>query len=98
PQTSTISLHDALPISAALHSGGHSESGGEDDGGSDAPEVKVVGESGTPKKQGAKGSIDFRGVPAGAVQDAFGKWEKEVAKYGFADRKSTSLNSSHVSI
>ena len=74
----------ATNFSAALHSGGHSESGGEDDGGSDAPEVKVVGESGTPKKQGAKGSIDFRGVPAGAVQDAFGKWEKELAKYGFA--------------
>ncbi|CCD97777.1 phospholipase D-like domain-containing protein [Bradyrhizobium sp. STM 3809] len=74
----------ATNFSAALHSGGHSESGGEDDGGSDAPEVKVVGETGTPKKQGAKGSIDFRGVPAGAVQDAFGKWERELAKYGFA--------------
>ncbi|MGY4306443.1 phosphatidylserine/phosphatidylglycerophosphate/cardiolipin synthase-like enzyme [Bradyrhizobium sp. USDA 4369] len=74
----------ATNFSAALHSGGHSESGGEDDGGSDAPEVKVVGEAGKPKKPGAQGSIDFRGVPAGAVQDAFGKWEKELAKYGFA--------------
>ncbi|WP_257167141.1 phospholipase D-like domain-containing protein [Bradyrhizobium sp. SRS-191] len=72
----------ATNFSAALHSGGHSEGGGDDDG--DAPEVKVVGESGKPKKAGEKGSIDFRGVPAGAVQDAFGKWERELAKYGFA--------------
>src|SRR5207237_7498155 len=33
----------ATNFSAALHSGGHSESGGEDDGGSDAPEVKEIG-------------------------------------------------------
>ncbi|UFZ07822.1 phospholipase D-like domain-containing protein [Bradyrhizobium ontarionense] len=77
----------ATNFSAALHSGGHTD--GADEGGdaTDAaatPEVKVVGESGTPKKPGDKGSIDFRGVPAGAVKDAFGKWESELAKYGFA--------------
>ena len=78
----------ATNFSAALHSGGHTETGGGDDGEGvgDAPQgkVKVVGESGQPKAKGAKGEIDVRGVPAGAVQDAFGKWEKELAKYGFA--------------
>ncbi|MGJ5181929.1 phospholipase D-like domain-containing protein [Bradyrhizobium oligotrophicum] len=74
----------ATEFSKSLHAGGRSE-GPADDGADDAaPEVKVVGESGKPKKPGDKGSIDFRGVPAGAVQDAFGKWEKELAKYGFA--------------
>ncbi|NPV25405.1 phospholipase D-like domain-containing protein [Bradyrhizobium aeschynomenes] len=74
----------ATEFSKSLHAGGHSESGADDGAEDAAPEVKVVGESGKPKKPGEKGSIDFRGVPAGAVQDAFGKWEKELAKYGFA--------------
>ncbi|WP_315725070.1 MULTISPECIES: phospholipase D-like domain-containing protein [unclassified Bradyrhizobium] len=74
----------ATEFSKSLHAGGHSESGADDGADDAAPEVKVVGESGKPKKPGEKGSIDFRGVPAGAVQDAFGKWEKELAKYGFA--------------
>jgi len=77
----------ATNFSAALHAGGHSEGPAEEGADDDAtPKVKVVGESGTPKKEGAKGSIDFRGVPAGAVgaKDAFGKWETELAKYGFA--------------
>ncbi|MGJ4942999.1 phospholipase D-like domain-containing protein [Bradyrhizobium sp. HKCCYLS1011] len=77
----------ATNFSEALHSGGHTERPA--DGGDEAPtpEVKVVGEAGGPKQKGAKaakGPIDFRAVPAGAVQDAFGKWEKELAKYGFA--------------
>lgn len=77
----------ATNFSAALHAGGHSEGPAEEGADDDAtPKVKVVGETGTPKKEGAKGSIDFRGVPAGAVgaKDAFGKWEAELAKYGFA--------------
>ncbi|WP_315744865.1 MULTISPECIES: phospholipase D-like domain-containing protein [unclassified Bradyrhizobium] len=74
----------ATNFSAALHSGGHTERPA--DGGDQAPAVKVVGERGTPKQQGAKGDIDFRAVPAEAVSptDAFGKWEGELAKYGFA--------------
>jgi phosphatidylserine/phosphatidylglycerophosphate/cardiolipin synthase-like enzyme len=74
----------ATEFSKSLHAGGHSETGGDEAADDAAPEVKVVGESGKPKKPGEAGSIDFRGVPAGAVQDAFGKWEKELAKYGFA--------------
>jgi phosphatidylserine/phosphatidylglycerophosphate/cardiolipin synthase-like enzyme len=77
----------ATNFSAALHSGGHTDGADEEGGATDdaqPPEVKVVGESGKPKKTGAKGAIDVRGVPAGAVQDVFGKWEKELAKFGFA--------------
>jgi phosphatidylserine/phosphatidylglycerophosphate/cardiolipin synthase-like enzyme len=51
--------------------------------------VTVVGEPGKPKRKGAKlpsAAPDFRAVPAGAVNasDAFGAWEGELAKYGFA--------------
>ncbi len=74
----------ATNFSAALHSGGHSEVPAEEGADDTAPQVTVVGEAGKPKKPGAKGSIDFRAVPAGAVQDAFGKWERELGKYGFA--------------
>ncbi|MGJ4999625.1 phospholipase D-like domain-containing protein [Bradyrhizobium sp. HKCCYLS3077] len=74
----------ATEFSKSLHAGGHSESGGDDAPDEAAPEVKVVGERGTPKKPGDTGGIDFRAVPAGAVQDAFGKWERELGKYGFA--------------
>ncbi|WP_316177498.1 phospholipase D-like domain-containing protein [Bradyrhizobium sp. SZCCHNRI1009] len=74
----------ATNFSAALHSGGHSERPAEAGVEDTAPQVTVVGEAGKPKQPGAKGSIDFRAVPAGAVQDAFGKWERELGKYGFA--------------
>jgi hypothetical protein len=51
--------------------------------------VKVVGEPGKPKKKGAKlptAKPDWRAVPAGRVtrNDAFGAWEAELQKYGFA--------------
>jgi len=70
--------------------GGHASHGG----------VRVVGEPGHPKKKGAKlpsstglkvvsdaaETPDSRAVPAGAVTKdvAFGDWESELAKYGFA--------------
>lgn len=80
----------ALNFSAALHQGGATEQGDGADqaAGSDAT-VTVVGEPGQPKKKGAKLSSaqpDSRAVPAGAVTsgDAFGAWEAELAKYGFA--------------
>jgi phosphatidylserine/phosphatidylglycerophosphate/cardiolipin synthase-like enzyme len=85
----------ALNFSAALHQGGATES---DDSGGDVGGhashagggVTVVGEPGQPKKKGAKQPLsakpDSRAVPAGAVtkDDAFGAWESELAKYGFA--------------
>src|SRR5205814_36589 len=51
--------------------------------------VTVVGQPGKPKKKGAKlpsAKPDFRAVPAGAINDndAFGAWEAEMAKFGFA--------------
>lgn len=80
----------ALNFSEALHQGGATEQGDGADqaAGSDA-KVTVVGEPGQPKKKGAKlpsAKPDSRAVPAGAVtkDDAFGLWEAELAKYGFA--------------
>jgi hypothetical protein len=75
----------ATNFSAALHQGGAAD---QDDGGKD-PGVTVVGEPGKPKKKGAKlpsAKPDFRAVPAGAINanDAFGAWEAEMAKFGFA--------------
>ena len=51
--------------------------------------VTVVGEPGKPKKKRTKApqlKLDSRAVPAGAVtsNDAFGAWEAELAKFGFA--------------
>ena len=84
----------ALNFSAALHQGGATESGTDGDVGGHASHagggVIVVGEPGQPKKKGAKlpssAGPDLRAVPAGAVtkDDAFGAWEGELAKYGFA--------------
>jgi phosphatidylserine/phosphatidylglycerophosphate/cardiolipin synthase-like enzyme len=73
----------ASNFSAALHQGGESDQDGRGEG------VTVVGEPGKPKKKGAKAPaspIDFRAVPAGAITtgDAFGAFEAELAKYGFA--------------
>ncbi|HWN52800.1 MAG TPA: phospholipase D-like domain-containing protein, partial [Xanthobacteraceae bacterium] len=78
----------AVKFSEALHAGGATEAA-DDEGSSHAAAgaVTVVGESGQPKKKGAPtGPVDFRAVPAGAVtpHDAFGGWEAELAKYGFA--------------
>jgi hypothetical protein len=80
----------ALNFSEALHQGGATEQGDGADqtAGSDA-KVTVVGEPGKPKKKGTKlpsAKPDSRAVPAGAVtkDDAFGLWEAELAKYGFA--------------
>jgi phosphatidylserine/phosphatidylglycerophosphate/cardiolipin synthase-like enzyme len=75
----------ATNFSAALHQGGAAD---QDDGGKE-PGVTVVGEPGKPKKKGAKlpsAAVDFRAVPAGAINatDAFGAWEAELAKFGFA--------------
>src|SRR2546421_5565014 len=75
----------ATNFSAALHQGGAAD---QDDGGQH-PGVTVVGEPGKPKKKGAKlpsAKPDFRAVPAGAINDndAFGAWEAEMAKFGFA--------------
>jgi phosphatidylserine/phosphatidylglycerophosphate/cardiolipin synthase-like enzyme len=78
----------AVKFSEALHAGGATEAA-DDEGSSHAAAgtVTVVGESGKPKKKGAPaGPVDFRAVPAGAVtpHDAFGAWEAELAKFGFA--------------
>jgi len=78
----------AVKFSEALHAGGATEAA-DDEGSSHAAAgtVTVVGEPGKPKKKGApSGPVDFRAVPAGAVtpSDAFGEWEAELAKYGFA--------------
>ena len=78
------SAQRASNFSAALHQGGASDQ----DGGAQ-PGVAVVGEPGKPKKKGAKlpsPAPDFRAVPAGAINagDAFGAWEAELAKFGFA--------------
>jgi phosphatidylserine/phosphatidylglycerophosphate/cardiolipin synthase-like enzyme len=75
----------ATNFSAALHQGGAAD---QDDGGKQ-PGVTVVGEPGKPKKKGAglpSAEPDFRAVPAGAINaaDAFGAWEAEMAKFGFA--------------
>ena len=71
----------ASKFSEALHQGGETDQHERPAG------VTVVGEPGKPKKKGAATApIDFRAVPAGAVtaKDAFGDWESELAKYGFA--------------
>jgi phosphatidylserine/phosphatidylglycerophosphate/cardiolipin synthase-like enzyme len=78
----------AVKFSEVLHAGGATEAA-DDEGSSHAAAdtVTVVGESGKPKKKGAPaGPVDFRAVPAGAVtpHDAFGAWEAELAKFGFA--------------
>lgn len=75
----------ATNFSAALHQGGATD---KDDGGGQ-PGVTVVGEPGNPKKKGTKlpsAKPDFRAVPAGAINatDAFGAWEAEMQKFGFA--------------
>jgi hypothetical protein len=78
----------ATQFSESLHAGGGADAPDDEDGASHAPagEVTVVGESGKPKKKGDPGGVDFRAVPAGAVSshDAFGAWEAELAKFGFA--------------
>jgi phosphatidylserine/phosphatidylglycerophosphate/cardiolipin synthase-like enzyme len=77
-------------FSAALHQGGQADQSDEEGQGGAAPaNVTVVGEPGTPKKKGAKQPAiapDSRAVPAGAItpNDAFGAWEAELAKFGFA--------------
>ena len=78
------SAQRASNFSAALHQGGAADQ----DGGAH-PGVTVVGEPGKPKKKGEKlpsAAPDFRAVPAGAInaKDAFGAWEAELAKFGFA--------------
>jgi phosphatidylserine/phosphatidylglycerophosphate/cardiolipin synthase-like enzyme len=75
----------ATNFSAALHQGGAAD---QEDGGQQ-PGVTVVGEPGKPKKKGAglpSAGPDFRAVPAGAInaKDAFGAWEAEMARFGFA--------------
>ena len=76
----------ASNFSAALHQGGETDQHERPAG------VAVVGEPGKPKKKGAKPAdktaapIDYRAIPAGSVtaNDAFGAWEAELAKFGFA--------------
>jgi len=88
-------LIDQARHKQSLHQGGGSDAADEDDG--PQPEVTVVGETGTPKKKGAKTSgkldkrptkplapIDFRAIPAGNVNKPFEGWEAELQKYGFA--------------
>jgi PLD-like domain len=81
----------ASQFSQSLHQGG-----GADADGSEKQGVAVVGEMGGPKKKGAKATkkggkqpaapIDYRAIPAGSVNahDAFGAWEAEMQRYGFA--------------
>jgi phosphatidylserine/phosphatidylglycerophosphate/cardiolipin synthase-like enzyme len=75
----------ATNFSTALHQGGGAD---QDDGGQHQG-VTVVGEPGKPKKKGTKlpsAKPDFRAVPAGMItaNDAFGAWEAEMQKFGFA--------------
>jgi phosphatidylserine/phosphatidylglycerophosphate/cardiolipin synthase-like enzyme len=86
----------ASNFSAALHQGGEADAA--DEGGNAHQGVAVVGELGGPKKKGAKAPkgakpnsrtsapIDYRAIPAGSVSasDAFGQWEAELQKFGFA--------------
>jgi phosphatidylserine/phosphatidylglycerophosphate/cardiolipin synthase-like enzyme len=77
------SAQRASNFSEALRQGGQEDQDGGPAG------VTVVGEPGKPKKKGAKppkAAPDYRAVPAGAINatDAFGAWEAELAKYGFA--------------
>jgi phosphatidylserine/phosphatidylglycerophosphate/cardiolipin synthase-like enzyme len=87
----------ASNFSTALHQGGEADEG--EDGGNAHQGVAVVGELGAPKKKGAKAPttkapknkrtsapIDYRAIPAGSINssDAFGAWEAELQKYGFA--------------
>ncbi len=72
----------ASQFSESLHQGGEADQSDTPD-----PEIKVVGEPGKPKIKGAKSApIDYRAIPAGNVTagDAFGGWEAEMQKYGFA--------------
>jgi phosphatidylserine/phosphatidylglycerophosphate/cardiolipin synthase-like enzyme len=83
------SAQRARNFSAALHQGGHADQSAEEDqDGTSEGKVTVVGEPGKPKKRSAKTQLklDSRAVPAGAVtsNDAFGAWEAELAKFGFA--------------
>jgi len=77
-------------FSEALHQGGGADHADDGDAPAQAqPQVTVVGEPGKPKKKGAKLPVaapDFRAVPAGAINatDAFGAWEAEMNKFGFA--------------
>lgn len=86
-------------FATALHEGEEAGEGEEGQHGERAAtEVAVVGESGHPKKKGAKVAVakkggkpppvapDYRAIPAGAINkdDAFGAWEAELNKYGFA--------------
>jgi phosphatidylserine/phosphatidylglycerophosphate/cardiolipin synthase-like enzyme len=82
------SAQRATNFSAALHQGGAADHADGAARGARA-RITVVGEPGKPKKKGAKlpsATPDFRAVPAGAItkNDAFGAWEAELAKYGFA--------------
>ena len=77
----------AVKFSQALHAGASADVAEDEGGAPRKPHVTVVGEPGKPKKQGAPSApIDYRAVPAEAVtaKDAFGAWEGELAKYGFA--------------
>jgi phosphatidylserine/phosphatidylglycerophosphate/cardiolipin synthase-like enzyme len=89
------SAQRATNFSAALHSGGAADNDDEEEGTPRTPPgaVTVVGEPGKPKKKGASQlesaapvKPDFRAVPAGAItsNDAFGAFEAELAKFGFA--------------
>jgi phosphatidylserine/phosphatidylglycerophosphate/cardiolipin synthase-like enzyme len=85
------SAQRARNFSAALHQGGHADQNAEEgrDGASEK-KVTVVGEPGKPKKKKSTKTpqlkLDSRAVPAGAItsNDAFGAWEAELAKFGFA--------------
>jgi phosphatidylserine/phosphatidylglycerophosphate/cardiolipin synthase-like enzyme len=86
----------ASNFSEALHQGGAADAA--DEGSNAHTGVAVVGELGGPKKKGAKAPkgakpnqrttapIDYRAIPAGSINanDAFGQWEAELQKFGFA--------------
>jgi phosphatidylserine/phosphatidylglycerophosphate/cardiolipin synthase-like enzyme len=83
------SAQRAVNFSEALHQGGATEQGDDGEAADSDAKVTVVGEPGQPKKKGAKlpsATPDSRAVPAGAItpNDAFGAWEAELAKFGFA--------------
>ncbi len=89
------SAQRATNFSVALHSGGAADNDDEEEGKPRTPPgaVTVVGEPGKPKKKGASQlesaapvKPDFRAVPAGAItsNDAFGAFEAELGKFGFA--------------
>ena len=84
------SAQRASQFSQSLHQGAGADQDDEEGATTGVHQgVAVVGEPGKPTKKGAKQPAlqpDYRAIPAGNVTkgDAFGDWEAELQKFGFA--------------